>query len=81
MAEQKKIATRDSFGRALVELGKQHAEIVVMDADLAGATRSGMFKKEFPERFFDCGMLNFLILPEDLAARRWNQVKVYLHSA
>ena len=56
MAEQKKIATRDSFGRALVELGRQHKEIVVMDADLAGATRSGMFKKEFPDRFFDCGI-------------------------
>lgn len=51
-----KIATRDSYGRALVELGAQHDDIVVMDADLAGATRSGKFKAVYPDRFFDCGI-------------------------
>lgn len=62
MAEQKKIATRDSFGRALIELGHEHKNVVVMDADLAGATRSGMFKKEFPDRFFDCGIAEAVMM-------------------
>ena len=62
MTEQKKIATRDSFGNALVELGKQHEDVVVMDADLAGATRSAMFKKEFPDRFFDCGIAEAVMM-------------------
>ncbi len=56
MPEVKKIATRKSYGEALVELGKEHDDIVVLDADLAGATQTGMFKKEFPDRFFDCGI-------------------------
>ena len=56
MADVKKIATRDSYGNALVELGKMHENIVVLDADLAGATKSGMFKKAFPERHFNCGI-------------------------
>ncbi len=56
MSEVKKIATRESYGNALVELGKIHEELVVLDADLAGATKTGMFKKAFPERFFDCGI-------------------------
>ncbi len=56
MSEVKKVATRESYGNALVELGKKHEELVVLDADLAGATKTGMFKKEFPERFFDCGI-------------------------
>ncbi len=56
MSEIKKIATRDSFGRALVELGKIRDDFIVMDADLAAATKTGMFKKEFPERFYDCGI-------------------------
>lgn len=51
-----KIATRDSYGRALVELGRQHDEIVVLDADLAESTRTGMFQKEFPDRHIDCGI-------------------------
>ena len=56
MADVKKIATRDSYGNGLVELGKIHENIVVLDADLAGATKSGMFKKAFPERHFNCGL-------------------------
>lgn len=56
MSEVKKIATRESYGNALIELGKEHDDIVVLDADLAGATKTGMFKKAFPDRFFDCGI-------------------------
>lgn len=54
--EIKKIATRESYGHALVELGKEHEDIVVLDADLAAATKTAMFKKEFPERHVDCGI-------------------------
>ncbi len=56
MAETKKIATRESFGLALCELAKDHPEIVVLDADLAAATKTEIFKKAYPERFFDCGI-------------------------
>ncbi|MBQ6852210.1 MAG: transketolase family protein [Oscillospiraceae bacterium] len=56
MAEMKKIATRDSYGNALIELGKEHDNLVVLDADLAAATKTGAFKKVFPERHFDCGI-------------------------
>ena len=56
MADVKKIATRDSYGNALVELGKEHTDVVVLDADLAGATKSGTFKKAFPDRHFNCGI-------------------------
>lgn len=51
-----KIATREAYGKALVEFGKEYENLVVLDADLAAATKTGMFKKEFPERFFDCGI-------------------------
>lgn len=51
-----KIATRESYGKKLVELGKVNKDIVVLDADLAEATKTGLFKKEFPERFFDMGI-------------------------
>ena len=51
-----KIATRESYGKALAELGKVNPDVVVFDADLAGATKTGIFKKAFPERFFDCGI-------------------------
>ena len=47
MSEVKKIATRDSYGNALVELGKKHEDLIVLDADLAGATKTGVFKKHF----------------------------------
>jgi transketolase len=56
MAEVKKIATRESYGNTLVELGKEHEDLVVLDADLAAATKTGVFKKEFPERHIDCGI-------------------------
>ena len=56
MAEMKKIATRDSYGKALAELGAKYENLVVLDADLAGATKTGTFKKAFPERHFDCGI-------------------------
>ena len=56
MADVKKIATRESYGNALAELGKEMPNLVVLDADLAGATKTGIFKKAFPERFFDCGI-------------------------
>lgn len=56
MSEVKKIATRESYGNALVELGKAHNEVVVLDADLAAATKTGIFKKAFPERHIDCGI-------------------------
>ena len=50
MAEVKKIATRDSYGNALKELGELHEDLIVFDADLAGATKTGTFKKAFPGR-------------------------------
>ena len=56
MSEVKKIATRESYGKALVEVGKEHDDLVVLDADLAAATKTGTFKKEFPERHIDCGI-------------------------
>ena len=56
MSEVKKIATRESYGNALAELGKQHEDIVVLDADLAGATKTSVFMKAFPERHIDCGI-------------------------
>ena len=56
MADVKKIATRDSYGNALVELGAAHPDIIVFDADLAGATKTGTFKKAFPDRHFNCGI-------------------------
>ena len=56
MSEVKKVATRDSYGNALVELGQQHDNLVVLDADLAAATKTSTFKKAFPERHFDCGI-------------------------
>ena len=56
MSEVKKIATRESYGNALVELAKEHDNVVVLDADLAAATKTGIFKKANPDKFFDCGI-------------------------
>ena len=56
MAEVKKIATRESYGNALVELGAEYPELVVLDADLAAATKTGVFKKAYPDRHIDCGI-------------------------
>lgn len=53
---EKKIATRQSYGEALVELGKENKKVVVLDADLSGATKTNLFAKQFPERFFDIGI-------------------------
>ena len=56
MADVKKIATRESYGNALAECGAKYPNLVVLDADLAGATKTGVFKKAFPDRFIDCGI-------------------------
>lgn len=56
MSEVKCIATRESYGSALVELGRTHDNLVVLDADLAAATKTGVLKKAFPDRHFDCGI-------------------------
>ena len=56
MSDVKRIATRDSYGNALVELGREHENLVVLDADLAAATKTSIFQKEFPERHIDCGI-------------------------
>ena len=56
MADVKKIATRESYGNALAELGDKYDNLFVLDADLAAATKTGIFKKKFPDRHFDCGI-------------------------
>lgn len=70
MSEVKKLATREGFGNALVELGKEHEDLVVLDADLAAATKTGVFKKAFPERHIDCGIAegNMIGIAAGLAA-------------
>lgn len=70
MSDVKKIATRESYGNALVELGKKHDNLVVLDADLAAATKTGTFKKVFPERHIDCGIAeaNMMGIAAGLAA-------------
>lgn len=56
MADIKKIATRESYGNALASLAAEKEDFIVLDADLAAATKTGTFKKSFPERFYDCGI-------------------------
>ena len=56
MSDVKRIATRDSYGATLAELGTEHEDIVVLDADLAAATKTAVFQKAHPERFIDCGI-------------------------
>ncbi|MBR4027064.1 MAG: transketolase family protein [Lachnospiraceae bacterium] len=56
MSDVKRVATRDSYGSALIEIGREHDDLVVLDADLAGATKTCMFQKEFPERHLNCGI-------------------------
>lgn len=70
MSEVKKIATRESYGNALAALGQDHEDLVVLDADLAGATKTSTFKKAFPDRFFDCGIAegNMMAVAAGLAA-------------
>ncbi len=70
MSEVKKIATRESYGNALAELGAEFDNLVVLDADLAAATKTGVFKKAFPERHIDCGIAecNMMGIAAGLAA-------------
>ena len=70
MADIKKIATRESYGNALVELGNKYDDFIVLDADLAAATKTGIFKKAFPERFYDCGIAeqNMISIAAGIAA-------------
>ena len=56
MIPEKKIATRESYGQALLELGRLHENVVVLDADLAESTKTAVFRKEFPHRHIDCGI-------------------------
>lgn len=56
MADVKKMATREGYGKGLVALGEEHPDVVVLDADLAGSTKTGMFAKAFPDRHFNCGI-------------------------
>ncbi len=56
MADVKKMATREGYGKALVELGREHEDIVVLDADLSGSTKTAMFAKAYPDRHFNCGI-------------------------
>ncbi len=70
MAETKRIATRDSYGKALAELGRENENVVVLDADLADSTRTSVFRKEFPDRHIDCGIAeaNMMSIAAGLAA-------------
>ena len=70
MADVKKMATRDGYGKGLVALGAEHEDIVVLDADLAGSTKTGMFAKAYPDRHFNCGIAegNMMAVAAGLAA-------------
>ena len=70
MAEKKMVATREGYGEALLELGAENPNVVVLDADLAAATKTAVFKKAYPERFFDCGIAeaNMIGIAAGLAA-------------
>ena len=70
MADVKKIATRDAYGAALVDLGKEREDFIVMDANLAEATKTGTFTKAFPARFYDCGIAegNMMSIAAGIAA-------------
>ena len=63
MADVKKLATREGYGKALAELGAKYDNIVVLDADLAGATKTSVFQKAFPDRHFDCGIAEGNMMP------------------
>ena len=70
MAEVKKMATRDGYGQGLVDLGAQYDNVVVLDADLAGSTKTGMFLKAYPDRHFNCGIAegNMMCVAAGMAA-------------
>lgn len=66
-----KIATRQSYGEALAELGEENKNVLVLDADLSGATKTSIFAKEFPERFFDMG------IAEQGYDGNWSRIKYF----
>ncbi len=70
MSDVKRIATREGYGNALAELGAEHENLVVLDADLAGSTKTGVFRKAFPERHINCGIAegNMMSVAAGLAA-------------
>lgn len=70
MSDVRKMGTREGYGQALLELGKEHEDIVVLDADLAGSTKTGVFQKAFPERHINCGIAegNMMSVAAGLAA-------------
>ena len=70
MADVKKMATREGYGKGLVALGAEHPDVVVLDADLAGSTKTGMFAKAYPDRHFNCGIAegNMMSVAAGLAA-------------
>ena len=72
MADVKKIATRDSYGSALAELGASHPDLIVFDADLAGATKTAVFKKAFPDRHFNCGIAEADMMSAAAGAAAWD---------
>ncbi len=70
MKEVKKLATREGYGQGLIELGRTRDDMIVLDADLAAATKTGVFKKEFPDKFYDCGIAeqNMMSIAAGIAA-------------
>ena len=80
MSDVKKIATRESYGNAPAELGPEHKDLVVLDADLASATKTGVFKKAHPDRFIDCGIAegNMMGVAAGLAAAGRFRLQVHL---
>ena len=76
MSEVKKIATREAYGNALAEFGEAYPDMVVLDADLAAATKTGVFKKKFPERHIDCGIAeaNMMGVAAGLAAQGFKPI-------
>ncbi len=80
MAMGKKIATRESYGNTLVELAKEHDDLVVLDADLAGATKTSIFQKAYPDRFIDCGIAegNMMGVAAGLATTGWCRLQARL---
>ena len=70
MAEVKKLATREGYGKGLVALGAEYSNVVALDADLAGSTKTGMFKKAYPDRHFNCGIAegNMMCVAAGMAA-------------
>ena len=70
MKEVKRLATREGYGQGLIELGRTRDDMIVLDADLAAATKTGVFKKEFPDKFYDCGIAeqNMMSIAAGIAA-------------